>query len=283
MSDDPFFNLSGPVKNFDAQMLAEALDISKHVCNVSYRPDIFNINKNRVEGVTFENVSFSKTEIKDITFKDCKFLDCLFIATKFVDINVHSCSFRGCNFYKASFKGMYGKPGQFSSAILSDRYANIAVHLYQELRDNYVDKVQPEFMREAEYQFNKWSHKLSWVEMRRARNFRTAGVLGWLGFGAYGVFFGFGLRLRNLAITTLSSVLFLTILAKTFAEGFFKEEGIVTWIRSMYFTVSTMITLGAVGFTPKGDAGYIFLMLNAFVGVVLLSATLNAFSKRVSR
>lgn len=282
MSDDPFFRLRGAVKDFDSEAFAYALATSKHVCNVIYRPDRLDIARNRIEGVTFENVSFSKTLIERITFKSCKFVDCLFIATKLIDTDFHSCSFIRSNFYKASFRGVYGKPKQFSGAVSADRYANVGVHLYQELRDNYVDEAQPEFMREAEYQFKKWSQKLLWVEMRRGR-FDSSSAIRWLGLAVYRVSFGYGLRLRNLVVTTLLSVLLLTIIARTFSEVLFAEEGAMTWVRGVYFTISTMVTLRAVGFTPKSDAGYIFLILNVLVGVVLLSATLNAFSKRVSR
>lgn len=283
MSTDPFFSLKGNVRDFDITALADALETSRHVCNVIYRPDKLDLVRKRIEGVTFENVSFSKTDIEGFTFKNCKFMDCLFIATRFIDVNFHSCSFLRSNFYKASFSKIYGKPEQFSGAVPSDQYANIGVHLYQELRDNYVDEAQPEFMREAEYQFKKWSQKLMWIEMRRKHGFKISFALNWLGLGVYRLLFGYGLRLRNLVVTTFISVLLLTILAKKYAPQMFAEGGAVTWMKSVYFTISTMVTMGAVGFTPISDAGYFFLILNAIVGVLLLSATLNAFSKRVSR
>ena len=283
MNTDPFFRLEGDVKDFDSAMFSDALETSRHICNVIYRPRLFNIRNKRIEGVTIENVSFSKTDMEGVTFRNCRFIRCLFIATNFTDVDFHSCSFTRSNFFKATFTGVYGKPEQFSAAVPGDRYANIGVHLYQELRDNYVDEAQPEFMREAEYQFKKWSQKLLWAELSKRESFSALKLLKWLGFAIYRLSFGYGLRLRNLAGTTLLSVLVMTILARTYAPGMFLEEHPVTWIKGIYFTVSTMITLGAIGFTPKSDAGYIFLLLNAVVGVVLLSATLNAFSKRVSR
>jgi hypothetical protein len=283
MSIDPFFCLEGPVREFDSNQLSDALETSAHIRNVLYRPRHFDIRKKRVEGITFENVSFSKTDIGGVTFKECKFIRCLFIGTNFTDVEFHSCSFTRSNFFKATFKAVYGKPEQFSSAVIEDRYANIGVHLYQELRDNYKDEAQPEFMREAEYQFRKWSQKLLWTELVKKQSFSARNALQWLGLAVYRLLFGYGLRLRNLLGTTLLSVLVLTMLARSYASGMFLEEHPVTWIRGIYFTISTMITLGAIGFTPKSDAGYMFLLLNAVAGVVLLSATLNAFSKRVSR
>ena len=283
MSTDPFFCLEGTVKDFDSGQLSDALETSGHLRNLVYRPRDFNIRNKRIEGITFENVSFSKTDIVDITFRGCKFVRCLFIATNFTDVDFHSCTFTKCNFFKATFKGVYAKPEQFAGAVMEDQYANIGVHLYQELRDNYIDEAQPEFMREAEYQFKRWSQKLLWSELVQKKSLPVRKVLQWFGLAVYRLFFGYGLRLRNLVGTTLLSVLVMTMLARTYASCMFVEDLPITWIRGFYFTVSTMITLGAIGFTPKSDAGYIFLLLNAVIGVVLLSATLNAFSKRVSR
>lgn len=281
MSDDPFFNLKGDFKEFDEVAFDNSLKTSKHIWNVQYSPDA--LKSKNIVGKKFENVSFSKTELCEVTFKECEFIDCLFIGTAFFDTGFHSCAFKRCNFYKSRFSHVYGKPEQFVAAIPNDQYANIGVHLYQELRDNYADEAQPEFMREAEYQFKKWSQKLLWSEIRRAGKISWNKLAKWLFLAGYKLTFGYGLRLRNLVFTTVVSVLVLTIFARLYAAGMFVEEMSVTWVKGVYFTVSTMITLGAIGFTPKSDAGYLFLLLNAVVGVVLLSATLNAFSKRVSR
>jgi hypothetical protein len=279
MSTDHFFQLSGAVTRFDLNAFETALSTSKHVFNVLYEPN--DLQDKKIEGTTFENVSFSKTAISGVNFKDCVFIGCMFIGTKFDRVAFHGCSFRSCNFYKSGFKRVYAKPEQFEQATPKDSYANIGVHLYQELRNNYVDEAQSEFQREAEYQFKKWSQKLIWGELRK--EFRWKRLGSWSSLAAYKISFGYGLRLRNLAATTCVSIGLLTVVAKYYSGGMFEESGPVTWVKGLYFTVSTMITLGAVGFTPRTESGYLFLLLNAIVGLVLLSATLNAFAKRVSR
>lgn len=280
MAKDHFFQLRVPFVKVDESQFGLALKTSGYIRNTLYEPSL--LEEKTIDNVAFENVSLSKTVIRKVTFKNCTFKNCLFIGTCFEDVSFHSCDFIACNFFRAEFKRVYGKPAQFARAIRKHGYANVAVGLFQQLRENYANETQPEFRREAEYYFRVWSRRLKWRDISRGRTrFRSA--LSWGGSVAYGMLFGYGYRLRNLLITTAFVVLMLTCAAHFLHNNLFVENGATSIARSLYFTISTMVTMGAVGFTPHSNFGYLFVLLNACFGVVLITATVSAIAKRVSR
>jgi len=156
-----FFKLNGSIEEFDKDRMKSQIKTSKHIVNVLFRPN--ELTSTKIEDIKFENVSLSKTTIQKCTFKNCSFEDCLFIDTTFNEVEFHGCTFTNCNFFKSKFSQIYGRPEQFKNAIIEDRYSNIAVHLYQQLRENYHIESQREFKNEAEYHFSKWKRKLSVV------------------------------------------------------------------------------------------------------------------------
>lgn len=276
---DAFFSLTDPVDQFDREKFEVSLRTSRHICNVMYMPDV--LADKRVEGVTFENVSFSKTVIRSVNFKECKFINCLFIATKFEASEFHDCNFYTCNFYKSSFSHVYAKPAQFIAAVPHCKYSNVGIHLFQQLRNNYSDEMQPEFLQEAEFWFKYWKRKQHWNEFIWKPSIKRFG--SWAGSWLYGITFGYGLRARNLLVTTVVVVFSLSAAAYKLAPLLFVSGNQVSFVESLYFTIATMITMGAAGFIPVSDAGYLYVIVNALLGIVLLSAAVNAIAKRVAR
>lgn len=280
MGKDAFFTMRVPFDKMNVDQFALALRTSGHIKDVLYEPDV--LEEKTINDIEFQNVSLSKTSLRKLTFNRCTFRNCLFIGTRFEEVGFHSCNFIDCNFFRASFKKVYAKPSQFAQAVRKHRYANVAVGLFQELRDNYGDTMQPEHRREAEYFFQVWSRRLKWHEMKSSPD-KIQFAISWFGSLAYGTLFGYGYRLRNLLLTTSVIVVVLTCAAHVFHPMLFVENGPVSVVRSLYFTVSTMVTMGAVGFTPITSRGYLFVLLNAISGVVLITATVSAIAKRVAR
>src|SRR6266576_5221357 len=149
-----FFQLNHPFERIDKNTFLRHLRTSKHICNLLFEFDL--LENQKVTGITFENVSFSKKTIRRVTFSNCVFKDCLFIGTAFDLGEFHDSEFDDCNFYKAKLDSVYAKPKQFRKAITDPKFANIAVHFYQELRNNYYKDSQREFKNEAEYYFGHW-------------------------------------------------------------------------------------------------------------------------------
>ena len=136
---DAFFEISKPFKKIETEGdFYKLLDQARHINNIMYMPN--KLLSKTIVSVTFENVSFSKTDLKDVTFKNCIFKNCLFISSIFDNVRFHSCSFNCCNFFRAKFNNScYAKTGQFKNAIWDDKYANIAVVLFEQLRFLYKE------------------------------------------------------------------------------------------------------------------------------------------------
>ena len=279
---DNFFKLNNAIKAIKIESLSafeERLKTSKHLCNLSYWPA--ELKKIKIEGIKFENVSFSKTTIDGVTFKNCTFTDCLFIGVNFINGSMHGCSFTNCNFFKATFKLVYAKPHQFKDAIQENRYANIAVSLFNQLRNVYKEDSQKEYKAEAEYYFYKW---------KRIEDFITAQHDGdkWIQYTPkrfatwlYGVLFGFGYRLRNLIITTILTLSVLIAINHFCDYLIFKNVTDQSFIKSVYFTITTMATLGASGVSEFTKIGYFIVIVDVLIGISLLTVTINSIFKKV--
>jgi hypothetical protein len=276
-----FFNLNSPFETFDSENFLAHLLTSKHICNVLYKPD--GLVDQKIRNVVFENVSFSKTTIERVTFNDCTFNDCLFIGTEFSSVEFHDCKFFCCNFYKAKFSDVYAKPGQFRHAINDKKYSNIAVSLYQQLRENYYKESQREFKNEAEYFFGHWRRRNNLVQAKRKGKRWYEYFPSFAISSIYGYLLGYGYRLRNLIATTFLIIVATVVTNFYFAEYLFSSAIEPSVLKTLYFTITTMATLGASGYTPDTDIGYMFIVVNVCIGISIFSATISAIFKKVIR
>jgi len=276
-----FFKLNSPFESFDSKKFDEQLQVSKHLCNILYLPE--KLTSKKINSVTFENVSFSKTAISKLTFQKCIFKDCLFIGTEFNSVEFHGCIFENCNFFKSKFNSVYAKPVQFRKAITDTKFSNIAVHLYQQLRENYYQGSQREFKNEAEYYFCVWKRKNDFIQAKRNNikpyKFLPGHVVSWI----YGALLGYGYQLKNLVITTCFIVGSLILANHIFADFLFADPTTKSIIKTTYFTITTMATLGASGYVPNTDVGYVFVIINVLTGISIFSATINSIFKKVIR
>lgn len=278
-----FFKLNqGYVEIRSLDELREHLNTSRHLLNIAYMPDT--LVREKLENVTFEEVSFSKTTFQDVTIKNCKFINCLFIGTIFERCSIHDSNFSNCNFFKCKIRDTYAKPFQFKSAIKEDSYSNIAVSLFNELRNQYKEDSQRDFKSEAEYYFHKWKRVEDLYSSRKENQawykYTPRRILSFLHY----ILFGFGYRLRNLIATTLSALGLMIFINHYYAPQIFTETSSDTSIiKTIYFTITTMATLGASGFSNFTEFGYIVVVVNVLVGISLLTFTANSILKRVVR
>ena len=276
-----FFKLNSPFETFDSVKFDNQLLVSKHLCNILYSPE--KLTEKKIAGITFENVSFSKTTISKLTFSDCVFKDCLFIGTEFNSVELHDCVFENCNFFKAKLNSVYAKPIQFRKAITDTKFSNIAIHLYQQLRENYYQVSQIEFKNEAEYYFCVWKRKNDFIQAKRKNiklyKFLLNHIVSWV----YGATLGYGYKLKNLIITTCLIVVSLVLANHIFADYLFDPTVPKSILKTTYFTITTMATLGASGYAPDTEVGYVFVIVNVLTGISIFSATINSIFKKVIR
>lgn len=277
---DPFFSLKPPFKTLVTEdEMFDLLQNSRHLCNILYKPD--EITKRRVKGTIFNNISFSKTIISESDFTNCEFTDCLFIGTDFIRVNFSGCKFVRCNFYKSSFERVYAKPSQFKSAIVDNKYSNIAVHLYNQLRNNYKDDSQRKYKAEAEYQFESWE-TIQYINESKSTNKNPLLYIPIITKRyLHKVLFGFGYRIRNLIATTTFVISALTLILYLYPQDLFSQPIEPSVIQSIYYTVTTMATLGASGFPNPTMHGQILIICNVLTGISLLSITVSSIFKQV--
>jgi hypothetical protein len=285
---DNFFHLNHPFNKADEHDLDAAI-ASKRVADMYYVPDSFS-NKKTITGVTFENVSFKGTLLEKLTFRSCKFKDCLFMDAVFRNVRILDSSFENCNFSRVEFDSMYGRPQQFLEAVTDERYANIAIHLYQQLAKLYSEEFQREYRSHAAYHFRYWERivdfQTSLVDARKhpyPKWIRTKAYISRFFSYLNQVLFGYGYRKANVIVFSFFIILISVLFNYYFAQSWFKDLGDRSVIRAIYLTITTMITLGASGYTPEGDIGYFFVMVNGVLGVTILTATFNVLMKQVTR
>ena len=88
---------------------------------------------------------------------------------------------------------------------------------------------------------------------------------------------------RNLLITTTCLIIAICVLNHFFAARLFAEPVHASALKTVYFTITTMTTLGAAGYTPDTDLGYMFVLLNLLIGISILSAAITAIFKKLVR
>lgn len=279
MKDD-FFKIAEPFTEIEKEGdFSKLLIQARHINNIIYMPN--DLTSKKISSITFENVSFSKTELKDVVFESCVFKNCLFIYSIFDGVRFHSCSFNCCNFFRARFKtSCYAKPGQFKNAVCDDKYANVAVWLFDQLRLLYKEESQKAYKAEAEYYFNNWLYVQNY---KKKKDDQSAFIFypKKIAVKVYGKLFGYGYRLRNLVLTTSIFFLLMVIINRSLGNFMFDSGGINNFSQSIYFTVTTMLTLGASGFGNPTCIGRWLIIANVLVGISLLSFTVSALFNRI--
>lgn len=277
---DKFFQIMAPFTKIENEAdFSKLLQQAKHINSIMYLPDC--LQNIKMSSVIFENVSFSKTSIVGVSFNECVFKNCLFIYSVFDNVRFHGCEFINCNFFRAQFSSScYGKPSQFKKAISDKKYSNIAVWLFDQLRLLYKEDSQRSYRAEAEYYFNDWLYVQNYKKKRCEKKWYKFYPKK-ISLKLYGMFFGYGYKLKNLVLTTSATIILLVILNLTCGKLMFNEHGITSISQSIYFTITTMLTLGASGFGDPTYFGRWIIIINVLLGISLLSFTISALFNRV--
>ncbi|MES0073609.1 ion channel [Mesorhizobium sp. M0058] len=290
---DAFFQLKGKTAVFkDSEALFARLadpNLST-VANSWYEPDLLQSPIApriwRIRDKHFSNFSLSKTDVKDIEFKNCAFKDCLFIGSTFTNCRFTDCTFTNCNVHRFELRDVFVHPKTFAKCIPSKKYANIGVHLFQELLRNSRMQAQPDYADEAQYMFRRWQRLLNEDELAKVPNGRKPWkVAAIAGAWTFEFFLGSGVRLRNLAGTTIGLLLALTTIHWMFRRELGlagTESNIQNLCDAFYFTAVTFTTLGYGDITPTTEIGRVVIGLEALLGFVLLATLASTVFRKFS-
>lgn len=293
-----FFRLNSPYRTFNTQQeLIDQLAVSTDLRNILYNPPVLEPTtlhpKLKIKNTTFTNVSFSKTQLNQVVFINCKFEDCLFIGTEILNCEFHNTYFKNCNPFKITFKETYINPASFNKCITGTDKANIGVHLFQQLLNNSDDKLQLNFSREAQYQFKKWQDKLT---INKFFNKQPYSISFWQFLISYPfnrmyrLTFGYGLRLKNFAITfIIVFVSFFIINARNWKSYALEKKDVrieafngdsSNFHSNFFYTLDATTKLVDSQFQATSNNGMAWLTIQNLFGFILLSGLITIILNR---
>ena len=238
----------------------------------------------RIENVTFENVSFAKTELKRLRVIKCKFINCLFIGTTLSECDFYHCQFSLCNFYKVRVFETRIDPGLISDCMDKKMHTNIALNLYSELRKSALQLENPEFASEAGYKYQRWNR------YHMAYKFRSGDLrwykftFRWMANFMLDYIVGYGWRIRRFALSTAVLIIFLTAWNYIFWCNLTGDGAIIaspSVIKSLYYTVITITTLGYGDLTPATAWGMLSASGQTVIGVVWIGLLVSVIVRKV--
>lgn len=287
-----FFKLDGdPTEVSNQEEFTSILENQTEIKDVLYRPDKlkspYENTRFRIKDRHFYNVSFTKTLIERVEFTDCEFENCLFIGTRISDCRFTHCKFIECNVYRIELDNVYIDPKSFRNCIQDKQYSNIGVYLFHELLNNSRRQAQPQFSDHALYHFRRWQrvHRAQAVPslslFQKAMHYANA-VPRWV----FAVPLGYGVRLRNLAISAILSVFVLSMINWAFSNSFGLYDiglGYKGLLDSLYFSVIVVTTLGFGDITPKTALGRAIVSAEAVMGFIFLATFASMIFRKISQ
>jgi len=236
----------------------------------------------------FVNCSFKRTVISGIKFTNCSFEDCLFLGTQFIKCRFNDCTFRGCNPNDVGFEKCYIDPTVFEGTLDAENHGNIGVKLFQALLDNSKNTHQPSFAASAEYNFRKWQrYELNW-EYSEQRISWSRYLSRWIPNALYQVFAGYGLRAKFFACWTLVFLFAVSLINWRFwaPMGIRDSTGACARrspIAALYFSVTTLTTLGYGDLTPSTSVGRLLVVFEVVFGLLMFSLFASILIRRLVR
>lgn len=224
----------------------------------------------------FERISFKDTDFRNIRFLRCQFKKCLFAGASFSDCEFIDCRFFETNTSKLRVTRCLLDPEDFKHNfdLISD--TNIAIGLYQSLYKNASDEHQPEHAIESLYQMERAKH--AHLDSQKKRDVITSReyLKGKIRHTIYDFVSGYGLRPLRVVRLLLIVICLFSALNFLFDSFIFGENGNLSFVDSIYFTVVAITTLGFGDIVPITTAGRVFVTFQALFGFVAISLFLSA-------
>jgi len=289
---DPFFVMRNP--NYvagNARALRQLLGASKVLNGFFLTSKRFVTGRTefKVADTKFINFGAKRVVFTGVQFSRCSFVDCLFLGIEFRDCEFHQCRFVHTCTHKIKFVRTYIDPASFEDCIPHPfQHANLGVHLFQQLCQNASAAYQIDHLEKAEFEFRRWLGREIVLEFVRHRTKFREFFPRWFSNWVRKVIAGYGLRPgRTIWITAILLVVVSGTNALFWSDFDMvsdkKFEGVGPLLKSLYFTVQTLSTLGYGDLTPNGVYGVAAVCFEALLGLVWLSFCASVIIKKVTR
>ena len=237
----------------------------------------------------FFNVSFSRVRFEHVLFKDCTFKDCLFISTQFVECVFEDCKFLDCNLWKATFSRVTVDPAIFKiHRSYRNTHANVGLGLFRRLHRNAAEMSDPEFSATADLQRRRWLRAQERWEWQKGGidpitfGFRYIRSLAFDWMASYGYS-----PLRFLLTSALGFYLISRFVHENWTEFGFARNGNPMErddiIQTAFYTSNILTTLGFTDILPSTDAGRLYSIALAAIGVAWVALFTTMLIRRVLR
>lgn len=235
-------------------------------------------------GKKFHSVSFKDTEIFNIRFIECEFKNCLLVGSKAIDCEFVDCEFLATNTSKMKFINCLVDPLCFESNFDLKNDANIAIDLYHSLYRNSSETHQPKYAILSLYRMKAAESKNLDSKLKRNRINKKKFYTQKLTYVAHDFVSGYGLKLWKVARFLAIVIIIFSLLNFWFSSWIFDgDDGIKTFLDSIYFTCVTVTTLGYGDLTPDTQFGRIFVTFQTLAGFGVISLFLAGVANRALR
>jgi hypothetical protein len=169
------------------------------------------------------------------------------------------------------------------------RYANIGVHLFQQLYRNSAEMLQPDFSNLAEYEFKKWQRYELGSKWRNREPHKWRIARRWTRNLFFFLVSGYGLKPFRVVMWLLAILTGVIVFNYNCWSSFdfHSNSGLGVEAPSLplaiYYSVVTLTTLGYGDITPQSSFGLLATSIEVIFGLVGLAMLASALIKKVLR
>jgi len=243
-------------------------------------------------------------KVRESSFIHCVFEDCYFRNAEFFNVNLTDSYFKECNLRKASFQGsclwyvrFYRCQVDYDGILQSlPSETSIALPLLRSLRQNALEMGEKkvadkilllEIETDKQELRNQFLAKTDYYRKRFDFLQRIISGFKYLGMILSGLFWGYGLKLRNLFFSALVGILIFAFLIMKFGEFVTDASPYVAvklnfW-KSLYLSIITFTTLGYGDVVPHSMFASIVCAVESFFGFIFLGFLAAAVYRNYSR
>lgn len=232
----------------------------------------------------FHSISFKDTEIVNIRFIECEFKNCLLMGSKAIDCEFVDCEFLATNTSKMKFFNCLVDPLCFENNFDLKDDANIAIDLYHSLYRNSSETHQPKYALSSLYRMKAAESKNLDSKLKRNRINKKQFYTQKSAYFVHDFVSGYGLKLSRVARLLAIVISVFSLLNFCLSSWIFDgEDGIKTFLDSIYFTCVTITTLGYGDLTPDTQFGRGFVTFQTLAGFGVISLFLAGVASRALR